>query len=832
VLTQLNDRENIRKLVKSREFNLERQKELRNLYLKSIDDLKKLKAKKVAALKKGRGKNLRGGVAQNKRLQHRFERGERRYKETEEPRIVGDPLNININQPAQGGFMYTNTPDKDVELEKLRIENLKRQGEQALKERNLDLVRDRIVYDTTRLEDDKNYRRAELQQQRDLNHRIAELEDFKAKTDRDIRIDQNEINRLRLEAERENIALQRIPTIEPNINLADRQFVNNLLSGTAQETHRAREHTENLVRNILEHEGRTQQQFDPALLTRLFETAEARGLRVPGPSEVIVPAPPPEPKGKGKGATPPPPPPPPEAQAWTGRTIKPPQSIERMEAPMDLVEELKRAGGKPLKTKFKMPRRLSPPDKSPSDKINEATLSELESIRGKVKGMMAASRPTPEEQKQDEEANAYIDEQEARLVELGIDDPPSPVQVFASDEARARLDLPSGETPAEQEEMDISRHAENLLEEQRKRESDSFVEVDVPTLEEVEAVGGGANAPAPPFSQLATEIPSSPPPQLVDVSGGEPSKPHPVAVEPSPEPESEPSLLSKKSKIKPGEETLKVGDTVRINKYDNSFEFDSNFLGKPQENISYELPTGGRQYYLLGDQDEVTKIIKTEPEPSMVGQIAGAVGGAISGAVVGAVSGGADIVARVAGGAAGAVGDALWEAAPALPVLPDASDVGRGVAEGLMAAGGAAVRGVVGAGAGLVEALVEDTPAAVVTDEGELLEEVVAGEAQAPEIRDSLSLYGNEFLTDASLLAGRSGPRGARDEDIRPQYEIVNRTNKEYKGIPAGGSAPVTAYQTDAFGYTTGSGVRGIKRTKYTTLQKEIEKGRLLLKKL
>ena len=33
VLTQLNDRENIRKLVKSREFNLERQKELRNLYL-------------------------------------------------------------------------------------------------------------------------------------------------------------------------------------------------------------------------------------------------------------------------------------------------------------------------------------------------------------------------------------------------------------------------------------------------------------------------------------------------------------------------------------------------------------------------------------------------------------------------------------------------------------------------------------------------------------------------------------------------------------------------------------------------------------------------------
>ena len=47
--------------------------------------------KTAKKLKKRRGKNLRGEVARNLREQRRFERGERRYKDSEEPRIVGDP---------------------------------------------------------------------------------------------------------------------------------------------------------------------------------------------------------------------------------------------------------------------------------------------------------------------------------------------------------------------------------------------------------------------------------------------------------------------------------------------------------------------------------------------------------------------------------------------------------------------------------------------------------------------------------------------------------------------------------------------------------------------
>ena len=46
--------------------------------------------KTAKKLKKRRGKNLRGEVARNLREQRRFEVGERRYKDSEEPRIFGD----------------------------------------------------------------------------------------------------------------------------------------------------------------------------------------------------------------------------------------------------------------------------------------------------------------------------------------------------------------------------------------------------------------------------------------------------------------------------------------------------------------------------------------------------------------------------------------------------------------------------------------------------------------------------------------------------------------------------------------------------------------------
>ena len=73
--------------------------------------VKKLKKKKKG-LKKT--KNIRGEVAANVRLQRRFERGERRDRPEQEPRIVGDPA------PGAGGPAY----DVDVEREKIRVSAL------------------------------------------------------------------------------------------------------------------------------------------------------------------------------------------------------------------------------------------------------------------------------------------------------------------------------------------------------------------------------------------------------------------------------------------------------------------------------------------------------------------------------------------------------------------------------------------------------------------------------------------------------------------------------------------------------------------------------------
>ena len=128
-LKNLNDRENIRKIVKSKEFNLERQKELKKIIegqTQLLINQQKIKAKK---LKASRGKNLRGELVANKNKQRRFERGERRYKETEEPRIVGDPQ----VQPTQfTGFTNQSPEDRQLVREKLRLEYQDRQQSRQL----------------------------------------------------------------------------------------------------------------------------------------------------------------------------------------------------------------------------------------------------------------------------------------------------------------------------------------------------------------------------------------------------------------------------------------------------------------------------------------------------------------------------------------------------------------------------------------------------------------------------------------------------------------------------------------------------------------------------
>ena len=83
----LNDRENYRKIIESREFNLKRRKELQKLLQEQTNNLYNAQQKKVKKIKSGRGKNLRGELARNKNLQRRYERGERRYEETQKSKF-------------------------------------------------------------------------------------------------------------------------------------------------------------------------------------------------------------------------------------------------------------------------------------------------------------------------------------------------------------------------------------------------------------------------------------------------------------------------------------------------------------------------------------------------------------------------------------------------------------------------------------------------------------------------------------------------------------------------------------------------------------------------
>ena len=273
-LKNLNDRENIRKIVKSKEFNLERQKELRKIIegqTQLLINQQKIKAKK---LKASRGKNLRGELVANKNKQRRFERGERRYKETEEPRIVGDPQ----VQPTQfTGFTNQSPEDRQLVREKLRLEYQDRQQSRQL--------------ETDKLVEDRRYRDDKLLQQQGIADRLAQLEQLRIKNDRDIRADQNEISRMELQAKRDNIDIEPIP--EEPFNIGNHQFFNNLLSGVAQDKQREREHTQTIMRELLNHNARTQGAMNPDILEGLYQRARDTGLRPPGSVISLGPNPPP-----------------------------------------------------------------------------------------------------------------------------------------------------------------------------------------------------------------------------------------------------------------------------------------------------------------------------------------------------------------------------------------------------------------------------------------------------------------------------------------------------------------------------------------------------------
>ena len=102
---------------------------------------KSVGVKTVKKLKKRKKKNLRGEVARNLTQQRRFERGERRDKPEQEPRIVGDPV------PAAPGAPAAPAPagpaaDPNAQL-RLAIEGRRIASQDAQQRRLVDAIMDR-----------------------------------------------------------------------------------------------------------------------------------------------------------------------------------------------------------------------------------------------------------------------------------------------------------------------------------------------------------------------------------------------------------------------------------------------------------------------------------------------------------------------------------------------------------------------------------------------------------------------------------------------------------------------------------------------------------------
>ena len=94
---------------------------------------KSVGVKTAKKLKKRRGKNLRGEVARNLREQRRFERGERRDRPEDEPRIVGDPI------PPAPGAPAAPAADPNAQL-RLAIEGRRIAAQDAQQRRLVDLL--------------------------------------------------------------------------------------------------------------------------------------------------------------------------------------------------------------------------------------------------------------------------------------------------------------------------------------------------------------------------------------------------------------------------------------------------------------------------------------------------------------------------------------------------------------------------------------------------------------------------------------------------------------------------------------------------------------------
>tara|TARA_R110000823_G_scaffold277171_1_gene395728 strand:- start:1262 stop:3919 length:2658 start_codon:yes stop_codon:yes gene_type:complete len=142
--------------------------------------------KTIKKLKKRKKKNLRGEVARNLREQRRFEKGERRDKPEQEPRIVGDPI------PAVPGAAAAPVADPNAQL-RLAIEGRRIASQDAQQRRLVDALMDRddrergerqLILDRQADERQALVGRSEVERRSILDREFAERREASGERDR------------------------------------------------------------------------------------------------------------------------------------------------------------------------------------------------------------------------------------------------------------------------------------------------------------------------------------------------------------------------------------------------------------------------------------------------------------------------------------------------------------------------------------------------------------------------------------------------------------------------------------------------------------------------
>tara|TARA_E500000318_G_C3562142_1_gene213964 strand:- start:346 stop:2817 length:2472 start_codon:yes stop_codon:yes gene_type:complete len=767
----LNDRENFRKVIQDREFNLERRKQLKKLLEEQTTVLYNAQQKKVKKLKQGRGKNLRGELARNKNLQRRFERGERRYNETEEPRIRGDAA-----PQVVGGMQFTPaamTPeDRQIALQRLQLQAQQQQNQFILQDRrdreelairrgeaqgNLLLGqqrlaqeqednRNRILIEQGRLniEDYNNRERLrldaaiaqgnlqqeQLRQQReqerenrrqeahegeilanlDLELERNRLRELEIENDRAIRAEEQAIRRLELEAQRENIPIPEIAggrDARPQpFNIADHQFIGNLLTGLAQDRHREREATNNLIQQFIEHQERVQGNVSPDLLQRLFTSAQQLGLRVVGQEAQQSPNPPPPSYSQIAPSV--------DDVASNVRSI-----LRNRGDTIPLSEDTRREGTQTIGVLTELEQELNRPD----ERLNQSIDDLQQNLQ---RGADNVSR--------------FLQTAEPDLPDID----PSEVSSITSTEWDRRVNR--AETEFDQTEEGLQR----LLESQRFNEENPYLLIQNP-LEELELTRSQASA----FDRQANETT-----------------------------ERELEALRQQG--------ITIQRLAELQEQERTQE-------KPAEPSAETLETIEQQ--LTQEQIEIGEEEQAIEEGAGVGVLQQA-GEAIGQGLV-SVAGG---VAEAGLGVVQGAGEAVLEQLPTPGQVGQA--VGRGLVSGagaLLGAGASAVGGLGQAivGGGQVEELEEEQQLQEATDEGELLEEIPISTQNPAQIADDSFDYG-EFVVHHAEQSDKQRPPTLLERQRGAKYSIQNTSDRVHKKLKPGEKVDITSYGKDRKGESIG----------------------------